>query len=460
MICLFALLFVLYVRAEKQIDRANEQRFSSYLLADELRQSSDDLTRMVRSYVVTANPIYKQHYQEILAIRDGKIPRPQAYHEIYWDFVLNDEQRPRPSSGKAIALLQLMHEADFTEQEFAKLAEAKSKSDALTDTEFAAMVLLESSSTTDTTARLTASMMLHDANYHQAKYDIMRPLNEFYQLMEQRTQRAVETKTQAAFAMRIAVIITGVLLILTLWRAYHIMHTTLGATIDELYRRIKHIGSGNFNPETASRNYPSNSVMAWLEETRSNLATLASEHQKAETRSVRLTKLYAALSQCNQAIVRSQNQDDLFSQLCYSAVTFGGMKMAWIGILNGKQIKPTAWYGEGTEYLTDINISIDPDLASGRGPTGTAMREDCSYWCQDFINDPCTVPWQARAKYFGWGASASLPLHAKGKVIGAFTFYASEKHAFDEEARALLEEMAMDIDFAMALVHKSSNSLN
>ena len=76
MFVFFAILFVIYVRSEKQIDRANELRLQSHLLADELRQSSDDLTRMVRSYVITANPIYKQHFQEILDIRDGKMSRP------------------------------------------------------------------------------------------------------------------------------------------------------------------------------------------------------------------------------------------------------------------------------------------------------------------------------------------------------------------------------------------------
>lgn len=49
-----------YVRAEKQLDRAHESRLQSFFLADELRQSSDDLTRMVRTYVVTSDPRYKQ----------------------------------------------------------------------------------------------------------------------------------------------------------------------------------------------------------------------------------------------------------------------------------------------------------------------------------------------------------------------------------------------------------------
>lgn len=51
-----AIVFFIYVRAEKQIDIANELRVQSLLLADELRQSSDDLTHMVRSYVATSDP--------------------------------------------------------------------------------------------------------------------------------------------------------------------------------------------------------------------------------------------------------------------------------------------------------------------------------------------------------------------------------------------------------------------
>lgn len=71
MFVIFSILFVIYVRSEKQLDRVNASRLQSHLLADELRQSSDDLTRMARSYVITGSPIYKQHFQDILDIRDG-----------------------------------------------------------------------------------------------------------------------------------------------------------------------------------------------------------------------------------------------------------------------------------------------------------------------------------------------------------------------------------------------------
>ena len=77
LVVLITTAFSLYVWSDKQMARAHEQRYQSYLLADELRQSSDDLTQMVRAYVVAGNPVYKQYFQDILDIRNGKKPRPE-----------------------------------------------------------------------------------------------------------------------------------------------------------------------------------------------------------------------------------------------------------------------------------------------------------------------------------------------------------------------------------------------
>ena len=451
MFFVFAILFAIYVRSEKQIDRANEARLQSYLLADELRQSSDDLTRMVRSYVLTGNPIYKQHFQQILDIRDGKMPRPVDYHNVYWDLVLADGRRPRPDSGQKIALLELMRQAGFSEEEFAKLAEAKTNSDGLTGTEFAAMKLIESTAMPTDANRLKASLMLRDAAYLQAKANIMRPIGEFYQLLDQRTLIAVHTAKNTAMLLRIAFVSSGFLLLLMLRRVYRLLHITLGSSLSELYERILDIGRGDFLTAISVAGGLENSILGWLSETQVNLARIDALHREAEAKSQRMTQLYAALSQCNQAIVRCNSEEALFAQICCDAVTFGGMKMTWIGLLDAhsKQLKPVASYGSGTDYLEGIQISIDEHVAAGRGPTGTALREDHPFWCQDFQHDPVTAPWHERGESFGWGASAALPLHRNGVVIGVLTLYAAEANAFDQFARDLLIEMVMDIDYAL-----------
>ena len=190
--------------------------------------------------------------------------------------------------------------------------------------------------------------------------------------------------------------------------------------------------------------------------------------KSAEAKVQRLTKLYAALSQCNQAIVRCTEEAELFPQICKDAVVFGGLKMVWIGMVDRADglLKPIAAFGAGIEYLDGIVISIEDSQPAGRGPTGTSVRENRPVWCQDFAHDPSTAPWHERGAKFGWAASASLPLHRKGKVVGALVLYSGEINAFDEAEQNLLVEMAMDISFALdrfadaAQRNKLENSLS
>ena len=267
---LFVLTFLLYVRAEKQIDRANDLRHTSLQLAEELRQSSDDLTRMVRTYVGTGNPVYKQHFQEILDIRDGKTPRPVDYQNIYWDLVLEDDRRPRPE-GTPIALLELMRQARFTPEEFAKLAEAKASSDDLTRREFAALQLFESAAEPTQTTRELARRMLHDAAYHQAKAGIMRPIAEFNEMISRRTTHAVSAAESEALLMRYVFILFGALLGFTLLRAYRSLHLTLGGSVEALHQHISHLGSGNFSLPITVAGEHRDSVLGWLVEMKARL---------------------------------------------------------------------------------------------------------------------------------------------------------------------------------------------
>jgi PAS domain S-box-containing protein len=177
------------------------------------------------------------------------------------------------------------------------------------------------------------------------------------------------------------------------------------------------------------------------------------ERKSAEAKIQRLTQLYAALSQCNEAIVRCASEEELFPQICRAAVQFGGMKMAWIGIVDPdtRIVRPAAGVGDrAEEYMRDITISVDPNSQLGQGTTGTAIRENQPVWCQDFQNDPLVTPWRhERRARFGWGASAALPLHRNGVPVGVLNLYAGEVGAFDEPARRLLVEMATDISFAL-----------
>jgi diguanylate cyclase (GGDEF)-like protein/PAS domain S-box-containing protein len=173
--------------------------------------------------------------------------------------------------------------------------------------------------------------------------------------------------------------------------------------------------------------------------------------ERLEQRLAHSQRLYAALSQCNQAIVRCSTEPELLSQVCRIAVEFGGLQMAWIGLIDAssQQVCPVASYGRGTDYLTAIDISVDANRPGGCGPTGTAMRQMAPVWCQDFLHDDLTALWRERGEQFGWRSAAALPLWRNGVVVGCFNLYADECHAFDEASRKLLFEMSTDISFAL-----------
>ena len=176
------------------------------------------------------------------------------------------------------------------------------------------------------------------------------------------------------------------------------------------------------------------------------------ERKQNEAKIERLNLLYAALSHFNQVIVRSKNEDELFTQICQSAVEVGHFKMAWIGLVDkgSDMVVPVASSGEGArEYLHDIKISVDADSPYGQGPTGSALRENQPYWCQDFLNSTRTAQWHERGAALGWRSSAALPLCRNGVVIGAFSLYSGIVHAFDTAVRDLLVEMSSDINYTL-----------
>ncbi|WP_224055577.1 hypothetical protein [Vibrio penaeicida] len=121
-----------------KLKSTSETRYQSYQVADELRQSSDDLTRLARTYALTGNDDYESMYMDILAIRNGEKPLPEKYHQIYWDLVINYGEKPKPD-GRTVSIQQRMQDLGFSDKEFSLLKEAQNNSDALVNLEVKAM---------------------------------------------------------------------------------------------------------------------------------------------------------------------------------------------------------------------------------------------------------------------------------------------------------------------------------
>lgn len=215
-ICSFAL-----ANIQKKVIDAEEVRYKSYLAADELRQSSDDLTRLARTYVTSMDPKYKDIYWDILKIRNGEKPRPQNYERIYWDIYSVTGVKPRPDE-ESKALKEIMKELNFTKEEFAQLTQAENNSNALVGTETIAMNAIDAilagnvpeiTRLENETAQEAAIRIMHDETYHVEKKKIMEPIDEFFKLLDERTAGEVQ-KLQKRSALMLWLII-GMICLLT-----------------------------------------------------------------------------------------------------------------------------------------------------------------------------------------------------------------------------------------------------
>ena len=226
---LMFLIFSLYMNQNELFESQN-RKYESYLLADELRQSSDDLTRLMRTYSNTGEEKYKDYYFTILDIRNGKSPRPESYNRIYWDFFTVSGDKPRRDTEK-IGLIDLMKQKGFQESELSKLEEAKKNSDSLVRTEVIAMSAMQGKLEDDAktlikpaeSLRDFARRILHDEKYHTDKYKIMQPIDEFYVLLEKRTnQEVIDSKEKQTFLLRITMFILFLLVAHLLMSFYFI----------------------------------------------------------------------------------------------------------------------------------------------------------------------------------------------------------------------------------------------
>jgi len=225
---------------QSQLNRAFENRLESERLAQELRFSSDELTRFARTYVVTLDPEYEQLFWNVLGVRNGTRPRPD---------------------GRAIPLRTLMERQGFTDAEFAKLKEAEDNSNALVETERIAMHAVKGLFADDQggfTRQAApdpemARRIMHDEKYHADKRAIMGPIAEFERMLENRTLAAVAAAKARSRLLMLLVVGLSAGAAAVAWASLRHHRATLSGAVDEITSTSGHVNDGAAQLAAASR---------------------------------------------------------------------------------------------------------------------------------------------------------------------------------------------------------------
>ncbi len=177
--------------------KAEETRFYSVRLAEELRHSSRDLTTAARGYVTTEDAHFWDEFFLILARRNGTKSR---------------------DDGRVIPLRALIVEAGFTPEELDLLDTAQKVSNDLSGIEIGAMKEVKGLESLPQSARRTslknqAINAVHGLSYRRQVEQIMGPISHFEDTVDQRTKAEAE---KSNFLLRTMLItLTAAVLILS-----------------------------------------------------------------------------------------------------------------------------------------------------------------------------------------------------------------------------------------------------
>lgn len=233
---------------------AEIRQVQSILLADELRQSSDDLTRFARMFVQTGDERFADYFQQVLAIRNGELPIPDDYGSIFWDRVIVGQASLDASGDReAVSFQERMTRLGFTAEEFALLAEAQRLSDELAVIEERAFNAVRglyddgsgSYSQSGPVDMDLAQDLLYGEPYLLAKAAIMEPIARFQQQVSDRTETALAAARNEADRELVSIFVsTGVLVVLLIVLATF-LHRRVLVRARDLADAATHIAAGD-----------------------------------------------------------------------------------------------------------------------------------------------------------------------------------------------------------------------
>lgn len=169
-----------------------------------------------------------------------------------------------------------------------------------------------------------------------------------------------------------------------------------------------------------------------------------------EARVLDLSRAYESLVEVYQAIVRAPDEASLLSEACRIAVEHAGYLGAWVAkVGDDGVVRRVVSAGDIDAFLGRLQLTLDPALPEGRGPSARALREGRPVFSSEFRHDPTTAALQQVAREFGIRSSATLPLRRDGRTVAVLALYASRKDSFDAQLRVLVEAVSENVSLAL-----------
>ncbi|MBA3488146.1 MAG: GAF domain-containing protein, partial [Longispora sp.] len=476
-----AALNALTVSAVREVADAETWRFQSVRLADELRQTADDLTLMARAYVDTGDPQFKSYYNQILAIRDGLVPRPENYDRLYWDKVVATGIAPTGNT-QAISFDNLAAKIGYTTDELRLLQRARTRSDNLSiyDKEAFRAVEKPNGDVSAATARDTAIQLLNGPDYFAAKAAIMEPIDEVFRSVSQRTARETNEVISRAGMLSTSASIAALLLLAGIVVAAVGAHRAVLKPVVALDDATGRIASGDLTirmggarvREINSLSERFNAMTSALQAEASHRTAVESSLVDARDKAEQSVRTQAELLQAMQLLQRitvAANQaasvhevlEVVLREICASMGWFAGHAYLVQDSSDGPVLTSSkTWY-----FVDDLNslpfreVREGLRLERGMGMPGKVLESEEPIWVVDLAKESSYIGWEM-SQAFGLRSGVWFPIKTKNEVTGVLEFFSRQSVQPATEIQRLLSGVGTQIGWVVERVRAAKSLEN
>ncbi len=176
----------------------------------------------------------------------------------------------------------------------------------------------------------------------------------------------------------------------------------------------------------------------------------AAEKARSDEQKQRLTRMYAALSATNEAIMRAKSRAELYELVCEAAAKGGRFNSASILLAQAgnDHFTVAASAGPTAHNARRLKVSTSEAHAEGRGVCGTAFRARKASVVNDFLADGPSTVFRQAIQSDGARSGAAFPLLIEQQPVGVMLFVSSEPDTFTAEFTELLQRLADNVAFA------------
>jgi diguanylate cyclase (GGDEF)-like protein len=175
------------------------------------------------------------------------------------------------------------------------------------------------------------------------------------------------------------------------------------------------------------------------------------ERARAEEQKERLSRMFAALSATNEAIMRAKSRTQMYELVCEAAAYGGKFTSATIALARPDSdfLDIVASAGPTAATTRNTRLSINDAHPEGRGLSGTAFRTGRACISNDYLADPRGSAFHAKIRVDGAKSIAAFPLLVRGQPVGVMFFISGQKNTFTAEFVELLQRLADNVSFAI-----------